>query len=364
VAANENIMLKVSVSDTGIGIAPEKIGLIFQSFTQADSSTNREFGGSGLGLTIVKEMIERMGGQLGVESQTNQGRTSAHITEDLGSTFWFTVPLQVAQVSTLPSETNHKLLEEIDYKGGVQVLLVDDNEINQRLAAVMLKNMGCEVSIAGDGQEAIGKVNQENFQLILMDIQMPVLNGYQATKYMREKLKLTTPIIGLSANVYKEEIDLCYAAGMNDYLSKPYTEKSLREKILRWIPINIEEKRKAVKEKPGKVGGLTNLDFLVQLFNGDKESIEEMINDFISQQQEQIMEMATFLQANEYQKLAAVAHNMRSSIVTVGLDALRQPLLDLEGLVKRAEAHSSLEEKFTQIKAINQAAIDELQSNQ
>jgi signal transduction histidine kinase/CheY-like chemotaxis protein len=221
----QTILLKVSITDTGIGISPDKLALIFQSFTQADVSINREFGGSGLGLSIVKELVERMGGQIGVESHINKN------SEVSGSTFWFTIPLREAEAPTVSSESEQQILENIDYKGEVHVLLVDDNEINQRLASIMLQNMGCKVTIAGNGQEAIEKLPDNDFQLILMDIQMPLMNGYEATEYMRNKVKLTLPIIGLSANVYKEEIEQCYQSGMNDYLGKPYTEKKLREKV-------------------------------------------------------------------------------------------------------------------------------------
>jgi PAS domain S-box-containing protein len=349
------VWLKVSVTDTGIGIPEEKLKLIFQSFTQADSSVSREYGGSGLGLSIVKELVERMGGKLGVESSMN-------FSEGTGSTFWFTIPIQETSALDVPAQANQRTFAELDYKGELHVLVVDDNEINQRLAGAMLQKMGCKVTLAGNGQEAIQKLLETPFQLILMDIQMPLMNGYQATVYIRTTLKLTIPILGLSANVYKEEIEQCYQSGMNDYLGKPYTEINLREKVLKWVPVFSEtmDANKAVP--PAENSKLTDLSFLMQLFNNDLEAIKEMVTDFISQQQEQVSDMLQALTAKEYTRLAAIAHNMRSSIVAVGLEALHQPLLDLEAQVKTTQNHTLLEEKVGEIQRINQAATQELQS--
>jgi CheY-like chemotaxis protein len=302
-----------------------------------------------------------MGGQIGVESHFNPQTNSE--ASGGGSTFWFTIPLKEAKAPEVSYESKQQVLQEIDYKGDLHVLLVDDNEINQRLATVMLKNIGCQVSIAGNGQEAITELSKDKFQLVLMDIQMPLMNGYEATEYIRNKLKLTLPIIGLSANVYKEEIEQCYQSGMNDYLGKPYTERSLREKVLKWVPIFMEEEEVPVEQTADKDGKLTDLSFLIQLFNNDQESIKEMVVDFINQQQEQVMEMARALSAKEYEKLSAISHNMRSSIVAVGLEALREPLLALETLVKTREDYRLVEETFREIQRINQAAIEELQSS-
>jgi PAS domain S-box-containing protein len=350
-------LLKVSVIDTGIGIPQEKLGLVFQSFTQADSSINRQFGGSGLGLSIVKELVERMGGHLGVESYTE---TTSEVP---GSTFWFTIPLREAKPQDSISETRQQLVEDIDYKGNVHVLLVDDNEINQRLASVMLQNMGCKITSAGNGREAVEKLATTNFQLVLMDIQMPVMNGYDATKYIRENLQLTLPVVGLSANVYKEEIEQCYQSGMNDYLGKPYTEKRLREKVFKWIPVFTSAEEIPAKNINSKTENLTNLSFLTELFNGNKESIHEMITDFISQQQEQIAEMEGALSAKDYPRLITISHNMRSSIVAVGLNALQEPLLALEALAKSGDNHDAIVEKFADVQRINLSAIEELNAS-
>jgi signal transduction histidine kinase/FixJ family two-component response regulator len=352
----QTAILKVSVTDTGIGIPADKREQIFQSFTQADASINRQFGGSGLGLAIVKELVERMGGVLGVES-SNASEDGAGTA---GSTFWFTIPLRIAEPPvTLPNAPPPA--QSVYFRDQVHVLLVDDNEINQRLAGVMLRNAGCRVTAAGNGQEAVDRLKNAPFDLVLMDIQMPVLDGYQATRLIREKLKLDLPVIGLSANVYKEEIEQCYQAGMNDYLSKPYTERHLREKLAKWIALP-DQPGDPNGQRASTAGKLTDLTFLNDLFNGDAPSVRGMVLDFIGQQQGLIVQMREALEGRDCKKLAALAHNMRSSIVAVGLEALTEPLLALEMLAKERKGVAEMGETFRKIERLNQAATAELQA--
>jgi CheY-like chemotaxis protein len=240
------------------------------------------------------------------------------------------------------------------------VLLVDDNEINQRLASVMLQNIGCQVTIAGNGLEAIHKLKGNDFQLILMDIQMPLMNGYETTEHIRGKLKLVLPIIGLSANVYKEEIEQCYHSGMNDYLGKPYTERKLREKIVKWAPVYIKEEQAREEIGLNRGGKLTDLSFLVELFNDDQDSINEMVSDFITQQQQLMADMDAALRSGNYQQISDISHNMRSSIAAVGLEALREPLLALEVLAKAGDNHEAIAAQLAEVQNINGAAINEL----
>lgn len=351
--AGRKALLRVLVKDTGVGIAADKKEQIFQSFTQSDASINRQFGGSGLGLAIVKELVERMGGVLGVES-SDAGQGGA-----TGSTFWFTIPLGIGERPvSLPDEGQPP---QLTYFGdGVRILLVEDNEINRRLAMVMLRNAGCLVTTAGNGQEAIDRLQTGTFALILMDIQMPVMDGYEATRRIREKMGLTVPVVGLSANVYKEEIEQCYQAGMNDYLGKPYSEKSLREKLTRWISLPADP------PAPAQTGSLpeklTDLTFLHDLFNGDPLPIRETVTEFIDQQQAMIGQMEEAVAGPDYKQLAALSHNMRSSIVAVGLEAIREPLLALENLAKEGNNLPAVKDIFGKIKRINQAATQELQA--
>jgi DNA-binding response OmpR family regulator len=195
-----------------------------------------------------------------------------------------------------------------------------------------------------------------------MDIQMPLMDGYETTRWIREKLRLSLPVIGLSANVYKEEIDQCYEAGMNDYLSKPYTDKSLQEKLAKWITLPASPEASSFSETTGPAEKLTDLSFLNELFNGDELPIREMVKDFTAQQQELIGQMEDALAGQDYKRLSALSHNMRASIIAVGLEALSKPLLKLESLSKEGKDKIGIEEIFFQIKRINQLATEELRA--
>jgi CheY-like chemotaxis protein/HPt (histidine-containing phosphotransfer) domain-containing protein len=338
-----------------VGIPADKRDQIFGRFTQADASINRQFGGSGLGLAIVKELVERMGGVLGVESTD----AAAGPAGETGSTFWFTLPLRVAEPpparpATAPAPALH-------YGNRVHVLLVDDNEINQRLAGAMLRNAGCRVTVAGNGQEALDKLQTDRFQLVLMDIQMPVLDGYQATRSIREQLGLTLPVVGLSANVYKEEIELCYQAGMNDYLSKPYTEQGLQEKLARWIAAPSAGADGAAGPG-GAARKLTDLALLHELFGGDEASVRDMVADFLAQQRTLLEGMEAALAAGDYKQLAGLSHHMRSSLEAVGLEALREPLLALEALAKGGRPAAEVGEALGKIRQLNELAAGELRA--
>lgn len=225
------IYIKGSVTDTGPGIPDEKQKAIFESFTQADNSITRKFGGSGLGLTIVKQLTTLMGGQAGVISPVIA--KPFHSTYP-GSAFWFTCKLSVSTAHAIPARfttENKKLYFEEPY----EVLIVEDNQVNQLIAAKVLKDLGAQVSIVENGQEAVEKVSQENFDIIFMDIQMPVMDGYTASRRLRAK-GYKKPIIGLSANVYKEDIDKCLEAGMNAHIAKPFTKQEIYTVVTTFVP--------------------------------------------------------------------------------------------------------------------------------
>ncbi|MBV8906338.1 MAG: response regulator, partial [Acidobacteriia bacterium] len=226
-------MLRFIVKDSGIGISPEALGRLFRSFTQADSSTTRKYGGTGLGLAISKRLVEMMGGTIGVESELGKG-----------STFWFTVDLAVAggevsnsadapaatePVVTIPSPQRH---------GRGRLLLAEDNLINQKVAMNLLARIGYTVDLAHNGQEVVEMVQKRPYDLVLMDCQMPVMDGFEATKEIR---KLGTavsriPIVAVTANALAGERDKCLAAGMDDYLAKPVSKEALEHAIARWAP--------------------------------------------------------------------------------------------------------------------------------
>ena len=221
----DEVTLRFDVIDTGMGISKERQKVIFESFTQADGSTTREYGGSGLGTTIAQELVQLMGGEMGVESE-----------EGKGSRFWFTVPFkrQREESETIPFEGPEPGEEkEIELQGQRDILLVEDYEPNQDLARTHLEDAGYSVTVAGDGLQALEICEDKRFDLILMDIQMPNLNGFDATRRLRKSRSPSadTLVVALTADVEAQTLEECKEAGMNDVITKPFRRKPFLEKV-------------------------------------------------------------------------------------------------------------------------------------
>ena len=231
-------MLEFSVSDTGIGIEKDKIHLLFQPFSQADSSTTREFGGSGLGLSIVSSLAKQFGGDVGVESEPG-----------LGSRFWFRIRATLISMGEDSRQTERPFpergvaaLNKLNSTG--YILVVEDNQINCKVMAALLTKMGLRVVMVHDGQQAVDHIARgERPDIVLMDIHMPVLDGYAATQEIRrwesENNAPRLPIIALTADAFEEDRQHCLAAGMDDFLSKPVEVNALKAAISRWMGIGV-----------------------------------------------------------------------------------------------------------------------------
>jgi PAS domain S-box-containing protein len=224
----DDVLLRIEVADTGIGIAPEDQQRLFTAFEQADGSMTRKYGGTGLGLAITKRLVQLMDGEIGVESNPGQG-----------STFWFTVRLDKSTDAVLPAPTItgkttvERLLDE--YRG-TRILLAEDEPINQVVSRELLKNAGLVVDLAEDGQQALELAKQNTYALILMDMQMPHMNGIEATMAIRAlPAYARTPILAMTANAFDEDRQVCLDAGMNDHIAKPVYRDKLYETLLAWL---------------------------------------------------------------------------------------------------------------------------------
>jgi signal transduction histidine kinase/ActR/RegA family two-component response regulator len=224
---HNKICLRFEVIDSGLGISRDKQDEIFTPFSQADSSMTRQFGGTGLGLTISRQLVALMGGEIGLESELGRG-----------SIFWFTAFFSPAET---PVESSEKMFENTTSSPPLtgHVLIAEDNLTNQIVAEGVLRKIGCTTLTVTDGEQAVTAVQKERFDIILMDCQMPVLDGYQATIRIRQNETRSgarpVPIIALTAHAIHGEMDRCLQAGMNDYLSKPFTEEQMREILKRWL---------------------------------------------------------------------------------------------------------------------------------
>ncbi|MBD2721763.1 PAS domain S-box protein [Hymenobacter armeniacus] len=222
-AAGEAVV-EFTVRDTGIGIDADYLAQVFNDFSQEDSSVSRRFGGTGLGLGISKKLVELLGGELRIESRKDHG-TVSH----------FTLRLPVGNEHDVPRKPTADAAGPPQDLRGKRVLLVEDNAFNRMLAGIFLANAELDVTEASNGQVAVDLARQQCFDLMLMDVQMPVMNGYEATAIIRQELGLRTPIIALTANAIKGERSKCLAAGMNDYLTKPFQEAELVKMVYDWV---------------------------------------------------------------------------------------------------------------------------------
>ncbi|MCF7843651.1 PAS-domain containing protein [Candidatus Gracilibacteria bacterium] len=226
--SKENIVVRFKVTDTGVGISPDAIARVFNIFEQADSSTTRKYGGTGLGLSITKRIARLMGGDIGVKSTLGKG-----------STFWFTICLSKSerrenierQDEGVPTEDLIK-----KYHNGKRALVVDDEPINCEVAKMQLEYVDLIVDIASDGEEALQLTSKYDYDVIFMDMQMPKVDGLDATKHIRKlQTHQKTPIIAMTANVFPEDREKCISAGMNDFMVKPFTPEVLLEMLLKWL---------------------------------------------------------------------------------------------------------------------------------
>jgi PAS domain S-box-containing protein len=216
----DEIVIVFSIQDTGIGIEEDKLNLIFDRFTQANENLTRAYGGTGLGLNISKLLVQRMQGEISVTSVVGKG-----------SEFSFYLPFKISKTERLKKEKPRSYIAKAEKK--IKILMCEDNALNQKLAEVVIKQFDMEIDTAENGEVGVELLRKNQYDLILMDLQMPKMDGYQTTQYIRKELKLDTPIIAITAHSLPGEKDKCIACGMNDYISKPFVKQELHEKIIK-----------------------------------------------------------------------------------------------------------------------------------
>ncbi len=344
VAAREEqyTTLQFKVFDTGIGIPADKLDSVFESFVQASSDTTRKYGGTGLGLSIVKKLVEIQGGQISVTSTEGEGTQ-------------FTFQLSYGQASEeLRKTTAHD--DFIIPAGAFHVLLVEDNLLNQKLTERLLTKKNIAVSLAKNGKEAIQWMEQQTFDLVLMDIQMPEMDGIEATTYIRKQLQQTLPIIALTAHTLVEEVQKCLDAGMNDHLAKPIDPTLLYEKVYRWLGIEVEEAPVlTVKEKTT----IINFSGIWELADNDTEFIKDFLSVFLEQTPKSLQYLERAFENKEGKTILAITHKMRASVGALRMEEVYALIDQLEGAVKEDVALTTARPLYEEMKILCQRALEE-----
>ena len=333
----ERLTLRFAVKDTGIGMTPEQAARLFQPFSQADASTTRKHGGTGLGLTISQRLLELMGGEIWLESEPGAG-----------STFLFTVSVGVSAASASDARRAVEPLvdQHADRLRGLRLLLAEDNEINQQIAVELLEGVGATVEVASDGVDAVRKVLSQpmppNYDLVLMDLQMPEMDGYQATREIRSDPRFASfPIIAMTAHATIEERQKCLDAGMNGHVSKPIDPASLFDTVERFAPT---VKRPAdPQQEPGRpavadtdelpdVPGLNAAEGLSRV-NGNKKLYRKLLRQFSSTQAEAARRIASALAENDHALAGRLAHTVRGVAGNIGAAAVQNAAAHLENAI-------------------------------
>ena len=323
----ENASIEFVVSDTGIGIAAEKISSIFENFQQASSITSRLYGGTGLGLAIVKQLVEPQGGSISVKSKVGEGSTFSFVLNFKKTTEEAALDTEIMELDT---EMNN-----------IKVLVVEDIALNQLLMRTLLDDFGFECVIASNGKIAIEKLENNTFDLILMDLQMPEMNGFEATDYIRNIMKSTIPIIALTADVTTVDLAKCKAVGMNDYVAKPVDEKLLYSKIVGLVkkPILINVKETDVNNLIEKVK-YTDLTYLIHRTKSNPILMMEMISLYLEQTPPLIASMKQSLKEKDWASLYSAVHKMIPSFAIMGISA------SFENMAKKVQEFASSQQQI------------------
>ncbi len=338
--SGQTILCHFTVADTGIGISRDELVHVFERFHQAEETVTRQFGGTGLGLSIVKELVQLQNGKISVESEPGKG-----------TSFHFSIPYQIVSAE---SANTYQLTDphaERSPETSLHILVAEDNEINQALVRHLFKDWNLSYDIASTGVEAIQLLQKNQYDLILMDIQMPKMDGYTATRIIRQELKMDIPIIAMTAHAMAGEKEKCMGYGMNEYISKPIREEQLLSILHRF-----SDKSPTVQPRPSSTSNPVyrydwiNLDYMKEVSQGNTGYEREVTEQFIETIPEDLRLLNTCWEKKDIAQLRQVAHNMKTSVSVMGLTEKLRPFLDnLEYLELTPD---SFQENFNQLSDI------------
>lgn len=355
----QKLTLQVEVKDSGIGISKDKLKNIFNRFEQADSKVTRKYGGSGLGLFIVSELVKIQGGQIKAQSELGKG-----------SSFIFDIPYQIGDKQRQRFDDSGMIDLKKNFVG-LNILVVEDNLMNQRVIGTFLSEWGMDYDLSENGKIAIEMMEQKPYDLVLMDVQMPEMDGYSATQYIRDNLQLKTPIIAMTAHAFAGEREKALSYGMNEYISKPIREEDLYRLIARFVPLVSRKKPKLTvgdKQKnalsPTESNGVhIDYNFLMESSNGKKEYLRSILQIFLEQAPKEIAILEKGVAEADLETIGKMAHSLKSTIGYVGLGgSLRPHLEQLEQIAKENSSIQQITPLVLKLKQLMEQAIEKVKT--
>ncbi len=340
--------ISISVEDTGIGMDEAYQKKLFNKFSQEDSSTSRKYGGTGLGMAITNEIVQLMNGNITVKSKKGEG-TTINIVFDL----------PVGDDNLLKDEDSQLVASDLSK---VRILLVEDNEFNRLVVCNTLNRYKCSVMEAENGQVALELLSKHSFDIILMDLQMPVMDGFETTRAIRNQLGLGLPIIALTGNAFKSELEQCLATGMNDYVTKPFEEAKLMGVITKTLNLSPAPPKEVEVETavPAINNKLYNLDKLIKMVGGDVGYAHKMIEIFIGQTETALVQIKEAYAEKDMEALYQVTHKIKPSLSSMGIDTLYDAIREVEQQAKERLDSKELSAKVDLLHATLVGVIDAL----
>lgn len=337
----ERLLLRFEVRDTGIGIPADKLAGLFQAFQQADDSTTRKYGGTGLGLAITQRLAALMGGEVGVESREGQG-----------SVFWLTAWLTLGRsVAAEPAGVEPDEVEaELRLRADARVLVVEDDVINQEVALWLLGSVGLRAELARNGREAVECAAAGEYDLVLMDVQMPELDGLEATRRIRAMPSWErVPILGMTANAFDEDRQRCLEVGMNDFVAKPVDPEQLFGLLLKWLPSMIPPERIRVDPTPesGRREQLmrlpgVDLEAGLRIVGDDLERFERLLRKFAGMHRDDLARLQGLARAEEGEEACRIAHSLKGAAGSLGLVRIQTEAAALEAVLRQGRLEEAM----------------------